>query len=389
MRSPRFSVQSIYGGYGGCGVTGFLPMEFPEISRSKAFAKARVQLLSAGLPFARIEGVDLREVEAADGEVLQSLISEHGVLCFPQQNLTPEQELNVNRAFGYHDTAEETVGGPSQKYFGFASSVDSGVPVHAVPGCPLVQVQGNGTFKDHCGIEEVTLQVAVGFLTEGFHSDGLHDQADFDSDTLPVLTSMYCHQACTDGTGETNFLCSRAPLRKLSSEQLAFLRGCRLHYQSRDVLKQGRPVMEGGLRRLRRPGQEEVTTPVSRELLLASAEAGPVHPIIRRHADTGDEALCISCGNVAFMVSPKGVEGPAACYDLIESFFADQEMYAHRWHPGDFVIWDNRLCLHAGPRAVHGDRLMHRVRLRGSARCNADCAEVWKQVRQERAEGLW
>ena len=228
------------------------------------------------------------------------------------------------------------------------SSVSSGVPVYAIPSCPAVQVQGNGTFRGHCGIEEVKLQVVVGFETEGFHSDGLHDQADFDSDTLPALTSMYCHQACTEG-GETNFICARAPLAKLPPEELARLRQCRVHYQNHQTLASGRPIMKDGLRRLRREGAAVDEDGIgSLQALFATAAGGPVHPLIRKHADTGEETLCVSCGNVAFMACEDALWGPSEAYALIERFFSGQPTYAHQWSPGDFVIWDNRLCLHAG-----------------------------------------
>ena len=331
-----------------------------EADSSKAFAHVRIEAVAEHLPFARLEGAELQNVEESDRAYLRNLMSKHGVLVFSGQNLTPAQELAVNHCFGYHDP-EEAFGG---RTFGF--TVTSGVPVYAIPSCPAVQVQGNGTFLGHCGIEEMNLEVVVSFSTEGFHSDGLHDQTDFDSNTLPVLTSMYCHQACTEG-GETNFICSRAPLAKLEPEELESLRHCHVHYQSRQTLSTGRPIMKDGLRRLRRKGSpEDSSDGGSREAWLATAQNGPVHPLIRKHAETGEEAVCVSCGNVAFMVCGDILLGPSDSYALIERFFARQPIYAHRWHPGDFVIWDNRLCLHAGPRKLEGDRLIHRVRLRGA-----------------------
>eukprot|EP00439_Symbiodinium_sp_Y106_P039133 s4367_g4.t1 len=73
------------------------------------------------------------------------------------------------------------------------------------------------------GHSDIELQSVVGFNAEGFHSDGVHDQADFDNDCLPVLTSMYCYQRGDDRTGETSFLRARTAVGKLSAEELSSL----------------------------------------------------------------------------------------------------------------------------------------------------------------------
>jgi alpha-ketoglutarate-dependent taurine dioxygenase len=41
-------------------------------------------------------------------------------------------------------------------------------------------------------------------------------------------------------------------------------------------------------------------------------------------------------------------------------------MYAHRWQPGDVVIWDNRCVLHrARPYDYREVRVMHHTRVAG------------------------
>ena len=79
------------------------------------------------------------------------------------------------------------------------------------------QVRGQGKFREHRGHSDIELQSVVGF------SDGVHDEADFDNDCLPVLTSIYCYQRGDDGTGETSFLCARTAVGKLSAEELSSL----------------------------------------------------------------------------------------------------------------------------------------------------------------------
>ena len=128
---------------------------------------------------------------------------------FPGRDLSPEDELHTNRCLGYHDPTEDFKG---DETFGFAVSVAA-----------VVEVKGSGKFREHRGHSDIELQSVVGFNAEGFHSDGVHDKADFDNDCLPVLTSMYCYQRGDDGTGETSFLCARTAVGKLSVEELSSL----------------------------------------------------------------------------------------------------------------------------------------------------------------------
>ena len=107
-----------------------------------------------------------------------------------------------------------------------------------------------------------------------------------------------------------------------------------------------------------------------------------VHPLVRRHHESGEESVYISCGNVEHMEAPADETHPAVWLDTAESYklvralvgevTAPPLVWAHNWRVGDFAIWDNRLLLHAPckhPGTV-GERLHHRVRLDGSAAAN-------------------
>ena len=122
----------------------------------------------------------------------------------------------MNRCLGYHDPTEDFKG---DETFGFAVSVAAVVEVKGSIGA---QVQGQGKFREHRGHSDIELQSVVGFNAEGFHSDGVHDEADFDNDCLPVLTSMYCYQRGDDGTGETSFLCARTAVGQVVSGRAEF-----------------------------------------------------------------------------------------------------------------------------------------------------------------------
>jgi len=91
-------------------------------------------------PFANVTGIDLRHVadvfmgryhgeedggQAAAGlrAKLRRLMGEHGVLVFPNQQLTPHQQVAVHRAFGYHNPSQRRRG--SHEFKGF-EQVDAG-----------------------------------------------------------------------------------------------------------------------------------------------------------------------------------------------------------------------------------------------------------------------
>eukprot|EP00439_Symbiodinium_sp_Y106_P002788 s7514_g1.t1 len=86
-----------------------------------------------------------------------------------------EDELHMNRCLGYHDPTEDFKGDETR--------------------CSALRCKD----KASGGHSDIELQSVVGFNAEGFHSDGVHDKADFDNDCLPVLTSMYCYQRGDDG----------------------------------------------------------------------------------------------------------------------------------------------------------------------------------------------
>ncbi len=92
------------------------------------------------------------------------------------------------------------------------------------------------------------------------------------------------------------------------------------------------------------------------------------HPLVRTHPETGRKALCI--GNHATHIAGMApTEGAALLAELLAHATGPEFVYAHRWRPGDLVIWDNRVLLH---RLVLGDglrlhrRVMHRSTVAGT-----------------------
>merc|ERR1711908_2041 len=75
----------------------------------------------------------------------------------------------------------------------------------------------------------------------------------------------------------------------------------------------------------------------------------------------------------------------AASYELVETFIggvtSSPLVYAHQWREREFVIWDNRVIMHAPgePTEMDGERLHHRVRLSGSKSANRDMERFFQK----------
>ncbi|MEZ5708745.1 MAG: TauD/TfdA family dioxygenase [Blastomonas sp.] len=92
------------------------------------------------------------------------------------------------------------------------------------------------------------------------------------------------------------------------------------------------------------------------------ASATQLHPIIRKHPETGRKGLFSCIGYIA------GIEGMAqdkAMSLLLELYqwqTRDEFVYRHKWSPNMLVMWDNRSVLHRATGGYEGHaRLLHRT----------------------------
>ncbi len=99
----------------------------------------------------------------------------------------------------------------------------------------------------------------------------------------------------------------------------------------------------------------------------ADAESTQLHPLIRRHPETGREGLFSTVG---YIVGIEGMDDSEAMPLLVELHrwqTRAEFVYRNRWSKGMLVMWDNRSLLHAATGGYDGyDRLLHRTTIRGS-----------------------
>jgi taurine dioxygenase len=92
------------------------------------------------------------------------------------------------------------------------------------------------------------------------------------------------------------------------------------------------------------------------------AMATQLHPVVRRHCETGRPALFVNMGYTI------GIDGlsEADSTALLTELFAHQTqlkfVYRHRWSPGLLTLWDNRCLLHTATGGYQGhQRLLWRI----------------------------
>eukprot|EP00746_Dinoflagellata_sp_MGD_P087044 gnl/MRDRNA2_/MRDRNA2_34531_c0_seq1.p1 gnl/MRDRNA2_/MRDRNA2_34531_c0~~gnl/MRDRNA2_/MRDRNA2_34531_c0_seq1.p1 ORF type:complete len:384 (+),score=37.18 gnl/MRDRNA2_/MRDRNA2_34531_c0_seq1:64-1215(+) len=331
--------------------------------------RCEVLPVQGNLPFARLSGCDVKgflEAGAQGAVRLRELMLKHGLLIFPDQYLTPAQEVAVSKIFGWHLEGAEMQSGwgntTNKKY--------TMMPV--LPGLPEVLCQGNAKLNDHYGLT-TQLEMTLTHSNGGWHGDGIHAQ----QTDMPVLTSMYCLQAPERG-GETHFACGRHAFASATPEVQKKARRLLVHYVF-DADTFGQAVCPNGIRRISYDvygGNGTVTG--------HKGGVHTVHPLVRKHPETGEESVYVSPCLLDYMEAPATETEPALYFDTEASFDFVEALiggvtsspleYLHKWGERDFVIWDNRLTLHSAgePTEMDGTRLHHRVRLSGSPSANLD-----------------
>ena len=276
-------------------------------------------------PSRDVIGAEIRDVDLAQelspelfGQI-ELAFNRHGVVCFPQQQLSEEQLIAFARRFG-----------EVERIF---------LTHYAHPRYPEIMYVSN--------IKENGRDIGHADAGSVWHTDMSYTARP------PRATLLYGVEVPMENgvaLGDTHFASAAAAYDTLPAETQRRIAGLRAVHQVA-----GRRARTG-------TGQGDQA--------LRREQPAVVHPIVRTHPFTGRKCLYVSKGEC------EGIEGmeTAAALELIDEL-ADHIVetrfqHTHRWQPRDLLMWDNCTVQHLASfdyRWPQHRRLMQRVTVGGSA----------------------
>lgn len=99
----------------------------------------------------------------------------------------------------------------------------------------------------------------------------------------------------------------------------------------------------------------------------ADARKTQLHPLIRKHPETGREGLFSCFGYIIGIEGMADEESTPLLLQLYQWQSREAFQYRHKWQPNMLVMWDNRSVLHAATGGYAGhDRVLHRTTIAAS-----------------------
>ena len=264
---------------------------------------------ASGALGAVIEGLDISKLNSAQVAAIRPLLDEYSVLVFPDQELTPEEQIAFTAHFG-----------PVEQHPLYRSAILDGYPEILV--------------LEHKNSEWVNGR-----------NDVWHSDVTF-SEEPPLGSVLYC-RAITEGLGDTLFCSMRRAYDALSPGMQQMLRQLSAEHSS------ARMVVRNNSESYNVP-IDEVPPPVN-------------HPVVRTNRATGKQNLFVNpIYTIRFAGMTEKESDPLLNY-LYEQATRPDNIYRHRWKVNDVVMFDNRCAMHYvvldyGPE-MH--RLMHRTTAAG------------------------
>ncbi len=243
---------------------------------------------------AKINGLDLsRPLDANTSADLRAALFEHILLVFPGQTLTPEQLAEFCRLFG-----------PITRHI---------LDQFHHPDEPDLSIISNVV---ESGKGRTTTRMAGSY----WHSD-LSYIAE------PVDASMLYAIEVPESGGDTLFANLYEAFETLSVGTQARLRDLTAVHN----------LMSG--------------TGADAKVALTDAQRAKVpdaiHPVVRRHPETGREALFVNPGFTRRIVELDQTEGDALLAELYDHATEECFTYRHKWTAGDLTLFDGHASMHS------------------------------------------
>ena len=278
----------------------------------------------------QVTGVDLRESQDPGTlGAIETAINQHGVLVFPGQFITDEQQMAFSRRFGELET---TVKLYRKDY----------VPRLDPHVSDVSNLDENNRIR---GKDDRLRLNALG--NRLWHSDSSFKR-------VPARFSLLSARAIPPEGGETQFADMRAAWDALTEQMKARLDG--MICEHTQLFSRARIGF----------------TDWSEEERVRMAPVPQV--LVRTHPGSQRKSLYLSshAGQIRGMEEP---EARMLLLDLTEHATQPQFVYTHRWTVGDLVMWDNRCTMHRA-RDYDGTQVrdMHRTTVSDGAPTVAEAA---------------
>ena len=263
---------------------------------------------------AHIHDVDLRHVSNETFASLRELLTEFGLLVFPAQHITLDEQNRFAAMFGELE---------------FPAAAITNIDIDGT----VLSDQGHDTVKSIRG-------------NEGWHHDSTY---------MPVQAcgAVVSAEIVPPDKAPTGFADMRAACAALDESTREHLRGLRAKHSL--YYSQGRA---GYL-----PTKNEAG---GYSMYGYHDKPVPVRPMIKVHPDTGIENLLI--GRHAHDIDGMDASESVELIDrLNDEACVGDRIHFHQWEAGDVVVWDNRRLMHCASEfdLTHPRRIWH-TRIAGS-----------------------
>lgn len=264
---------------------------------------------------ARVEGVDVRELDAETFAFIYQAWLDRQVLLFRDQSLTDEELLAFSRRFGDLDEApiqesgRRFVEGHPEIYV-VSNVVEHGVPIGSL------------------GAGEAVWHMDMSYLPDP-----------------PKASVLYALEVPEHG-GDTAFCSMTAAWAELPDPLRQRAVGLRVKHDG--TYNSGGYVRHGVT-----PTGDPRTSP------------GTLHPLVLMHPETGRPGLYLGRRRNAYVDGLALADSEALLDEIWAEGTRPSLTWTHQWRVGDLVLWDNRCTMHRrdafDPTAR---RVMHRTQIR-------------------------
>lgn len=261
---------------------------------------------------AEIGGVDIAAgISDDDFAAIRQAFSDHGVIFFRDQDMTPDQHIDFAERWGDINV---------NRFFR---------PVESHPRIAEVLKEPKQT--KNIGVN--------------WHTDHSYDE-------VPAMCSVLYAKEVPEIGGDTLFASQYAAFDALSDGMKETLLGMRAEHSSRHAFGQVNPQnVEGG-----RIGNRE----------LATQDA--THPVVIKHPLSGRPALYVNRDFTTRFEGWTDEESQPLMEWLWDHACRPEFTARFVWQAGSIAIWDNRAVQHKALNDYHGHRrLMHRITIEGEA----------------------